>query len=96
VYSPEAGTRHGAPTRAHTDILHTRPHTTQSMTQRLPHSSAASATRPGAEGKRRKQIAIDNVNSPLYPARSTKGKSTRFRYSRGETTRKPVRSDSKL
>jgi hypothetical protein len=35
------------------------------MTQRSPHSSAASAT-PGAEGKRRKQIAIDNVNSPLY------------------------------
>jgi hypothetical protein len=35
------------------------------MTQRSPHSSAASAT-PGAEGKRRKQIAIDNVNSLRY------------------------------
>jgi hypothetical protein len=50
-----------------------RPHTTQSMTQRLPNSI------PGTIHERKKHALR------LF-----------FRYSRGETTRKPVRSDSKL
>lgn len=69
MYSPEAGTRHRqrAHPRTKRHTPHAATHDTEHDTEVTTLLSCQCHTTPGAEGKRRKQIAIDNVNSPLYP-----------------------------